>query len=67
MLHTYQADDCCGDALGEHIRTENMEGVLLWTCPKCGMEWRRHEAPRIDHGEEVVVWRPECPVMIFKT
>lgn len=40
MLNTFQDDPCCAKGLAKALRDGKLDAVNVWTCPKCGCEWR---------------------------
>ncbi len=54
------ATGCCA-AINKAIRKGELDAVDLWTCPRCGMDWR----PRLVAGK-VRFWEAQPVVMVWK-
>ncbi len=60
LIHTTQADGCCG----KHLNNASLSGVLdkmePFSCPRCGTEYKpTAQGP-------LVLWEAQCSVMVFK-
>jgi hypothetical protein len=40
MLNTHESDPCCGKALSKTLLSGALDTASIWTCPKCGLEWK---------------------------
>lgn len=39
-LHSHEPDDCCGKRISIALLSGGLDKLDVWTCPKCGLEWR---------------------------
>lgn len=64
MLNTVEPDDCCCKKLVKQLGSGKVSGDV-WTCPKCGLEWRREVYP-LPNGEGISHWRPHPVIMLIE-
>ncbi len=60
VANPQDATGCCA-AINKAFRKGELDAVDLWTCPKCGMEWR----PRLVAGK-VKFWECQPVIMLWK-
>lgn len=54
ILHSFeQDDDCCGPRLAKAAESGKLDAIDLWTCPRCGCEYRAVMMETVKHWQQV--------------
>jgi hypothetical protein len=60
ILNTQEPDTCCSKPWSKAARAGGLDKVELWTCPKCGCQWRA----RLIDGL-IRHWTPEVVIQVW--
>lgn len=59
-LNTWDEDQCCARPLAKALRSGKLASTDMWTCPKCGMEWK---AAMVETARR---WSPVVVIQIWR-
>lgn len=51
IANTFTPDDCCSGPLSADLFDGHLNDATIWTCPKCGCDWKATIFEGVKHWE----------------